>query len=230
METTNEYVHEEAPVVEEQLTSEAVTTTDIEIVSGNLNGESAESAAEIMMMRPAADDDVMTRSFIEDESCPGSNPFAAPILQPTPVRNGDANTNGNHHQLNESCDLNRTHELFDGDESSSSINTQPSLHTANGNGCDETNNVNGNTNGNTNGNGFEIDDKIISGLEALKLANQQAAGFDPIQNGSSDGGEPRTWNLLELPRPVNPLDSVDLANADVSLNFDKAKNRLIITI
>lgn len=169
-------VEEDAPVVEEQLTSEAVTTGEIEILSGNLNGEGEEAAAAAELIMK---DDVMTRSFIEDG--PGTNPFA------NPIQNGDSapvTTNGNH--LDESCDLNRTHELFEGDESSSSINTAPN-GTTNGNGEEAAIPTNG---------GGEFDDKLISGLESLKLANQ------------SMESHPNNWNLLELPKPVNPSDNI----------------------
>ena len=92
--------HTNAPVSEEQLASVENTNLEYdnnadEIVSGNIEKR-----------EHGRNDDIMTRSFIEDASDPNSNPF-------NPVK-----------PLNESCDLNRTHELFQDEESCNTSKTE----------------------------------------------------------------------------------------------------------
>ncbi|RNA31773.1 microtubule-associated futsch, partial [Brachionus plicatilis] len=90
--------HLNAPVSEDQISSVENGNLDEntdEIVSGNIEKR-----------EHGCNDDIMTRSFIEDASDPNSNPF-------NPVK-----------PLNESCDLNRTHELFQDEESSNTSKTE----------------------------------------------------------------------------------------------------------
>lgn len=216
-----------APVVEEQLTNGSISHNEMkndadliienntngsefEIVSGNLNAvqPAAEPAVDDFYR---ANDDVMTRSFIEDESNPQSNPFNnvdsnAPLVtpvDPAPAVNG-------HKNLDESCDLNRTHELFEGEDSSINIQEDSVSKSV----------------------PSEIEDKLINGIESLKLENSHhqhndqdpSIQLEPVETARGD--EPEQWNLLELPSPVNPIDPISPLETQSKLAANELNNDL----
>jgi hypothetical protein len=184
-------------------------------------------------------DDVMVRSFIEDPSDPLTNPFNS--------NNGEV-SNGfsgllpaqRDNLLNDSNELNRTHELPQDEEDEEEeegelIDEQPISVNINVNGdhhaaaaAQNGSNVSEHHVANNGENGFDcLADKLINGFESLKLnngssngnhvvANEIAAGesngschaaLNGSENRNGNGSEqPHKWNVLELPKPINPND------------------------
>ena len=171
-----------------------------DLLGGETNGSGNDSRG---VVENVVVDDVMVRSFIEDPSNPQSNPFNAD-------ENQIANQAPQHQKqlLNDSNDLNRTHELPDDDEE-----VEDGLVISNGNG-----NHHEGENGFGKAGSFDAAaDKLINGIESLKLSNAAANGNgtgihyengNGNDNGSDNGnGEPKDWHLLQLPKPVNPNES-----------------------
>jgi hypothetical protein len=175
---------------------------DLEIMSTNLTSKNG---------------DVMTTSFIEDPSNPDSNPFnSVPHVVREPTN-----------QLNDSQDLNRTHELFKDEEEEDGSNgvekqqngTSENGHHLNGlerNGHEEEEEAGEMIDErelvqqkNSSNSSFNTD-KLIDGIEQMKIAAAQE--LENHTNGAStatttNNSEAKSWNLLELPKPVNPSDS-----------------------
>lgn len=168
-------------------------------------------------------EDVMTRSFIEDPTNPLSNPFNGSHNTDDQVEtenDGVVRQSAPVGYLNDSNDLNRTHELSDDSEPGQHDDEEDHHHVENGdqNGHDHHQNGNGNHHHHNledrqdtdlaNEDDLEttnykstldvsVSDKLINGIESLKLQVQQEA----------NGIDSRSWNVLELPKPVNPSDS-----------------------
>ena len=186
----------------------------------NNNGEITEQdvnegSEHAHMLSSAANNayDIMTTSFIEDSSNPESNPFNG-------ITNG--NTNGNAEEtatvtrkvnLNESeNDLNKTHQLSDEEcDQEASVNESHR---------DETELEEGEI-----ANSFVIEtqqqqqapishkkpsidaDALASVLETLNFEHQQNnQDHVHISSVSANVNDPGSWNLLQLPKPVNPND------------------------
>jgi hypothetical protein len=145
--------------------------------------------------------DIMTTSFIEDSSNPDSNPFNGGVA-------------GRKINLNESeNDLNKTHQLSDdgGDaggeveegeivESINSLKQHPVIDT----------------------------DALANVLESLNIENHQQNNQIHMLNGNSSSAihenDPNSWNLLQLPKPVNPNDVAVNASASASSNTPVASS------
>lgn len=187
------------PVSEEQIviSEDAVnqngtidTNNELEILSGNINGENLVENGDLKTNENEivdgnylnANDDVMTRSFIEDSAYPQSNPFSdhQSAQQVNQIK---------HQVLNESCDLNRTHELFEGEES----NAQES-------------NIEENLVLNKTSDECADTEALTNGFGSLQLDN---TGDNNNHNNHQNGHEhhePNQWHLLGLPAPINPTD------------------------
>lgn len=166
--------------------------------SANLVGDAAD-----LIQSPVSDEnknlfeadkkaDIMTRSFIDDGV--RANPFES-NGHPAPVRNSlDDSEN----------DLNKTHELTDEETSECLAKNDEiiSQHIEGQNGTVQDHPVESKEN----------TDQLIEGLQSLSIESKLAAAM----NGNAENGfhskeevkteSATTWNLLELPKPVNPND------------------------
>jgi len=155
----------------------------------------------------AENGDVMTRSFIDDGS--NANPFATGTA-PTPSRKQILDDSEN--------DLNKTHELTD--EETSEFKTDENGHQS------------------------EKTDLLIEGIQSLSIESKLASclldnnthdGVESNGHGESNGhvesnghtesnghanSNPAEWNLLQLPKPINPND-LPAAPASTSVINDK---------
>jgi len=120
--------------------------------------------------------DIMTRSFIDDGL--NGNPFAEKAA-PTPSRKQILDDSEN--------DLNKTHELTDEETSMEQVQ-------------------NG---GHQNGHYASNPDQLCDAIQSLTIESNQingSNGFDGMPVVVAASSDPNNWNLLELPKPVNPND------------------------
>lgn len=159
--------------------------------------------------------DIMTRSFIDDGI--QANPFEPKTT------NGNGIQSVNRKNLDDSeNDLNKTHELTDEETSELAKNDEIiSQHIEGQNGTVDDNLVDVVEPNKPN------PDQLIEGLQSLSIESKLAAAMNGGENGFKHHVQDEvktesstTWNLLELPKPVNPNDlpAAPLVNTTVQNN------------
>jgi len=150
-------------------------------------------------------EDIMTRSFIEDPSNPKSNPF----IEQEKNQEERIESNGHSNGYHQNGHYTNGHHHYENGNS----------NTSNGNGYHHHDNEDGSyfeKNDNDlylmkqqqqlKNNIITDDDLLTNELQSLNINEKEIQNSQVASSISSNPNDPTTWNLLELPKPINPND------------------------